>query len=119
MYSVLGRHRGIPYYLGSATSDDKFLLERLDHSLRFPGSSDPQMEFLLLDIARQVLDRLYVLHKNRYIHCDIKPSNLLNGPDPLTQNTVYLIVFIGMNASHTLGKPEPKTISVLFTLPFT
>ena len=43
-------------------------------------------------IGLQAVDRIEALHKIGYIHRDIKPDNLLIGPDGL-EKTIYLIDF--------------------------
>jgi casein kinase 1 len=46
----------------------------------------------VLKTGKQLLKRIYNLHKHELIHRDLKPENLLTG-DPDTPDTIYLIDF--------------------------
>ncbi|XP_042902557.1 serine/threonine-protein kinase VRK1 isoform X2 [Parasteatoda tepidariorum] len=65
------------------------------------------------NIALSVINVLEYIHSNGYIHGDVKPANLLLGPNKKTENQVYL-VDMGLackymrDGSHKKEEPDPK-----------
>jgi serine/threonine protein kinase len=50
----------------------------------------------IISMAIQLIDLLRDLHEQGYIHCDLKPDNIMIGDytkDPKTMNKLYLIDF--------------------------
>lgn len=48
------------------------------------------MKIILIYIFFQI-DRIEIMHKAGYVHCDLKPDNILVGNKPESINTIYLI----------------------------
>lgn len=86
---------GFPKYIGSGISSGfNFLaMELLGPSLEklLKERGRPFQLETVCQIGAQLVDRLEILHKNKFVHRDLKPENITVGRD--NQSEIYLIDF--------------------------
>lgn len=97
---------GIPHYIASGQNNEKnyLALELLGPSLedKFQENGKKFEMNIIVNLAEQILKRIYFLHSKNYIHRDLKPRQFLLGPAN-DASTVYMIDF-GLAKSYMIEK---------------
>lgn len=92
---ILKGKTGFPRKIGSGTSSGyNFLaMELLGPSLDklLKSRRQPFQLETVCQVGVQLVDRLEILHQNKYIHCDLKPENIAIGLN--NQSEIYLFDF--------------------------
>ena len=85
--------RGFPdvYYQGNEKGMELLVMDQLGHSLldHFGRHGGLSLKTTLM-VGLQVLDRLEHMHKSNFLHCDVKPENLVTGLGK-DSSTVYMV----------------------------